>query len=132
MAHKTVKFTRKKLADFKVIHVLLITKLRNNTIDLFYKIQKNFILQGKKTKIKHNTLCNGYKKEGIQNVGLRNKIPGMQCSWVKRLFADDFHDWKAIPLLLIGKHLVGSFMFYNSIDMSNDILSNFQSFYQDI
>ena len=44
MAHKTVKFTRKKLADFKVIHVLLITKLRNNTIDLFYKIQKNFIL----------------------------------------------------------------------------------------
>ena len=83
-------------------------------------------------KIKHNILCNGYKKEAIQNVGLRNKIPGMQCSWVKRLFADDFHDWKVIPLLLIGKHLVENFMFYNNIDMSNYILSNFPSFYQDI
>ena len=29
----------------------------------------------------------------------------MQCSWVKRLFEDDFHDWKVTPLFLIGKHL---------------------------
>ena len=33
----------KSLAISKVIHVFLITKLHNNTIDLMYKIQKNFI-----------------------------------------------------------------------------------------
>ena len=33
----------KSLAISKVIHLLLITKLHNNTIDLRYKIQKNFI-----------------------------------------------------------------------------------------
>ena len=33
----------KFLAIFKVIHLLLITKLHNNTIDLLHKIQKNFI-----------------------------------------------------------------------------------------
>ena len=42
----------KSLAISKVIHHLLITKLHNKTIDFMYKIQKNFIWQGKKAKIK--------------------------------------------------------------------------------
>ena len=82
----------KSLAISKVIHLLLITKLHNNTIDLMYKIQKNFIWQGKKAKIKHSTLCNGYENGGLKNVDLRNKITSIQCSWVKRLSEDDFHD----------------------------------------
>ena len=82
----------KSLVVSKVIHLLLITKLHNNTIDLLYKIQKHFIWQRKKAKIKHSTLCNGYEMGGIKNVDLRNKITNMQCCWVKRLFEDDFHD----------------------------------------
>ena len=56
----------------------------------------------------------------------------------KRLFEGDFHDWKVIPLFLIGNHLGFSFLigkhfkFHNNIDLSNDILSKFPSFYQDI
>ena len=122
----------KSLAISKVMHLLLITKLHNNTIDLMYKIQKNFIWQGKKAKIKHSTLCNGYENGGLKNVDLRNKITSIQCSWVKRLFEDDFHDWKVIPLFLIGKHLGKNFKFHNNIDLSKDILSKFPSFYQDI
>ena len=79
----------KSLAVSKVIHLLLITKLHNNTIDLLHKIQKHFIWQGKKGKIKHSTLCISYEKGGIENVDLRSKITSMQCSWVKRLFEDD-------------------------------------------
>ena len=122
----------KSLAISKVVHLLLITKLHNNTIDLMYKIQKNFIWQGKKAKIKHSTLYNGYENGGLKNVDLRNKITSIQCSWVKRLFEDDFHDWKVIPLFLIGKHLGKNFKFHNNIDLSNDILSKFPYFYQDI
>ena len=69
---------------------------------------------------------------GIKNVDLRNKITRLQCSWVKRLFEDDFHDWKVIPLFLIGRHLGKNFKFHNNIDMSNGILSKFPPFYQDI
>ena len=58
----------KSLAVFKIIHLLLITKLHNNTIDVMYKIQKNFTWKGKKAKIKHSTLCNGYEKGSIKNV----------------------------------------------------------------
>ena len=119
MAHETVKFRMKNyglqnsLAVSKVIHLFL---THNNTIYLLRKIQKNFIWLGKKAKIKHSTLCSGYEIGGIKNVDLRNKITSMQCSWVKRLFEDDFHDWKVIPLFLIGK-LLGKNLgkFHNSI-----------------
>ena len=97
-----------------------------------HKTHKNFICQGKKLKIKHSSLCNDYEMGGLKNVDLRNKITSMQCSWVKRFFEDDFHDWKVIPLFLIGKHLGKNLKFHNNIDINNDILSKFQSFYQDI
>ena len=56
----------KFLAVSKVIQLLLITKLHNNTIDLLHKIQKNFIWEEKKAKIKHSTLCNGYEMGSIK------------------------------------------------------------------
>ena len=46
----------KSLAVSKVTHLLLITKLHNNTIHLLYKIQKSFIWRGKKAKIKQYSL----------------------------------------------------------------------------
>ena len=100
----------------KVINLLLITKLYNNTIDLMYKIQKNFIWQGKKAKIKHSTLCNGYENGGLKNVDLRSKITSMQCSWVKRLFEDDFLDWIVIPLFLIGKISIFLSRYFHKMD----------------
>ena len=82
----------KSLAVSNVISLLLITKLHNDAIDHLYKIQKNFIWQGKKGKIKRSTLCKG----GIKNIDLRNKIANMQRFWVKRLLEDDLYDWKVI------------------------------------
>ena len=64
-------------------------------------------------------------------LGKRKKITGIQCSWVKRLFEDDFHDWEITPLFLILKHLGKNFKFHINIDISNNILSKFTSFYQD-
>ena len=63
----------KSLGVSKVIHVLLITKLHNNTIDLLHKMQRNFIWQGKRGKSKHSTLCNGYEMGSTKNVDLRDK-----------------------------------------------------------
>ena len=122
----------KSLAVSKNIHLLLITKPHNSTVDLFDKILKKIILPGKKANIKHSVLCNGYEKGGMKNVDLRNKITSIQCFWVKRLFEDDFHYWQITPLFLKGKHLGKNFKFHNNIDISNDILLNFPSFYQDI
>ena len=59
----------KSLAISKVIHMLLITKRHSNTIDIMYKIQKNFIWQGKKAKIKHSTLWDSYEKVRFKKYG---------------------------------------------------------------
>ena len=67
----------------------------------------------------------------LKNFNLRNETTSIQCSWVKRLFEDDFHDWKVIPLFLIGKHFDNNFKFQNNFDINNGILSNFSSFYED-
>ena len=48
------------------MHLLLITKLHDNTINFLYKIQKTFIWPWEKTKIKHSTLCNDYEKGGLK------------------------------------------------------------------
>ena len=45
-----------KSLTVSVIHLLLITKLHNITIDLFHKIQKNFIWHGKNAKITQYSL----------------------------------------------------------------------------
>ena len=69
---------------------------------------------------------------GTKKFYLRSKIASMQRTWVKRLFEDDFHDWEIIPLFLMGKQLGKNFKFHNSIDISNNILSKFLSFDQEI
>ena len=56
----------------------------------------------------------------------------MQCSWVKKLFEDNFHDWKVIPLFLVGKHVGENFKFHNNIDANNNMLLRFPSFHQDV
>ena len=87
---------------------------------------------GKKAKIKHSTLCNGYRNGSLKNVSLQSKLTSIQCSWVKTLFEDDFHGWKIITPFLICNHLGKNSKFHNNINFSNDILSKFLSFYQDI
>ena len=52
----------------------------------------------------------------------------MQCSWVKGMFEDDFHDWKIMQLLSTGKHLGKNFKFHNDIDINNNLLSKFPIF----
>ena len=122
----------KSLAVTKIIHLLLITKLHNNTIDLLYNIQKHLFVKGKRQILNIVLFCNGYEKGGLKNVDLRNKMTSIQCCWVKRLFADDFHDWKIIPVFLIGKHFGEKLKFHKNIDINNDILLKFPSFCQDI
>ena len=46
---------------------------------------------------------------GLKNFNVKGKIR-MQSTWVKRLFEDDFQDWKVITLFLKCKHLAQNFI----------------------
>ena len=69
-----------------------------------------FFWNNSSPKIKHETLCNDYKAGGLKNVDIPSKIIALQCSWIRRLYDNSFHEWKLIPLYLIKKsfdtHLV--------------------------
>ena len=53
----------KFLAVSKLIYLLLITKLHNNTIDFLYKVQKNFIWQRKRQKLNRVLLAMAMQRE---------------------------------------------------------------------
>ena len=99
---------------------------------LCIKYRKISFRKAKRQKLNIVLFFNEFENGCLKNVDLRNEITSIKCSWVKRLFEDYFHDCKVIPLFLTSKHLGKNFNFHNNIDLSNHILSNFSSFYQDL
>ena len=41
----------------------------------------------------------------------------LQCSWIKRLFNNNFHQWKLIPLYLIRQYFGKNFKFHSNSDV---------------
>ena len=65
------------IAVSKVIHLLLITKLHNNTLIVCIKYRKTLFGKGKRQKINAVLFAMTIKEGGIENVDLRNKITSM-------------------------------------------------------
>ena len=122
----------KSLAISKLIHLALVTEIPTTTINLLTKIQMEFIWKGKNPKIKNSTLCNGYEYGGLKNVDIFSKVASLQCSWIKRLFDNNFHLWKIIPLYLFRQYLGKNFKFHSNLEVSHSILCKFPKFYKDI
>ena len=64
-------------------------------------LQKEFIWSGKTAKIKHSTLVYDYEQGGLKDIDVKTKIKSLQLSWVRRLYSQNYHPWKHIPLKLI-------------------------------
>ena len=104
----------------------------SSTIAQLEKIQNQFIWKNGNPKLKHTTLCNEYKQEGLKNVDIFSKITNLQCSWVKRLYDDSFRAWKVIPLFLIKSHLGKNFVFHSNLCIKQKIVKKFPKFYQEM
>ena len=122
----------KSLAISKLTHLALVTEIPTSTINLLTKIQMEFIWKGKTPNIKSSTLCNDYDNGGLKNVDVFSKIVSLQCSWIKRLFDNNFHQWKVIPLYLIRRYLGRNFEFHSNLEVSHSILCKFPIFYKEV
>ena len=67
-------------------------------------------------KIKHTTLINEYQDGGLKNVDIDAKIRSLQPGWVRRLFVDNYHPWKIIPLNVLKK-FGGENIFHRNVDI---------------
>ena len=91
-----------------------------------------FMWKGKNSKIKNCTLCNDYENGELKNVNIFSKFVSLQCSWIKSLFDDNFHQWKLIPLYLICQYLGKNFKFHSNFEAIHSILCKFSKFYKEI
>ena len=84
----------KTLAISKLVYLALLTVIPDHITDEVTKIQKSFIWNDSSPKIKHETLRMEFKAGGLRNIDIRFKFVSLQCSWVKKLYDDCFHEWK--------------------------------------
>ena len=118
----------KSLAISKLIHLALVTEIPTATINWLTKIQKELYGKGKIRKSK----CNDYENGGVKNVDIFSKVVSLQCSWIKRLFDNNFHQWKLIPLFVICQHLGKKIKFHSNLEVSHSILCKFPKCYKEI
>ena len=88
----------KYFAISKTVHLVLVKRIPNSIKQELSKIQKEFIWKTRNPKIKHDTLCKNYENGGLKNVDITYKKVSLQCSWIRRLYDNNSHNWKVILL----------------------------------
>ena len=83
----------KTFAISKIVYIAYLSSVTNYVIKELKKIQTAFLWNGKKAKIKHETLCNTYGKGGLQSVDIEFKIKALQHSWIHRFFDNKDHQF---------------------------------------
>ena len=71
----------------------------------------------------------GKGERRVKNIEVRMKFVSLQCSWVKILYADCFHDLKIILLHLIAKYFDSHFKFHSNLHKDN-VLKILPAFYK--
>ena len=116
----------------KLVYLALLTAIPNHITEEVVKIQKSFIWHDSSPKIKLETLRKEFQAWGLRSVDIRFKFVCLQCSWVKKLYDDCFHEWKIILLHLLNKYFGPSFKFHSNLHLESKLLKDFPSFFKQI
>ena len=80
----------------------------------------------------NETISPDFKNGGLKNVDINKKIASLQCSWIKRLYDDSFHEWKLIPLKLIKKSFGDELKYNSNLSLNNSYVRHFPCLYKNI
>ena len=101
----------------KIVYITFLSNIPKIIIDKLENIQKTFLWDGKRPKIKHTTLIGSYEKGGLNGVDIKSRLCALQLSWIRRLFDNNDHAWKLIPNYLIKKHFGNKEFFFPNCDV---------------
>ena len=90
-------------------------------------MQKRFIWPSKPT-IVNKTISSKFKDGGLKNVDINKNIASLQCSSIKILYNDSFHEWKLISLKLIKKLFGDDLKFYSNLSFNKSYVRIFHDF----
>ena len=82
----------KTITISKTVFQLFIKPVPKIIINEVEKIQKAFLWKNSTSKIKYDTIFNDNETGGLKNVDIRNKIIALQCSWIRKLYDNFFHE----------------------------------------
>ena len=78
------------------------------------------------------TLCKNYENGGLKNVDIMCKVVSLKCSWIKRLYDNNSHNWNVIPLQMIIQKLGKKFLFHSNLGVNPKQINHFPQYYQEI
>ena len=94
--------------------------------------KKKKLWQNLRPKIKHETFSSTFETGGLKNVDINLKVISLQCSWVKKLYDENFHEWKVILLHLICITFGQNLKCYSNLSYDTKLLTSFSVFYKNI
>ena len=106
----------KTLAISKTLHMSTMRTPPTQFLELLSSIQKDFIWNNSRAKIKHCSIMADYKEGGYKNIDISSKLLVMKISWIKRFLDDNFHPWKILPTRLLAP-LGGSSIFHYNLQL---------------
>ena len=69
---------------------------------------------------------------GLKDVDVFTKVISLQCSWIRGLYDENFHEWKIIPSYLIKTNFSKNFKFHSCLEPSLRSLKNIPNFYKEM
>ena len=70
----------KTLVISKIVFLLHVMTISTEIINSIEKMQKEFLWNGKRPKIKDQNICSNYEMGGLKNVDIKSRIKSLQCS----------------------------------------------------
>ena len=122
----------KSLALSKVLYISSMATIPTDILNLIENTHKNFIWSNKRAKIKHTTLISDYSKGGLKDIDVASKFKSLRLNWLKRLYDDNYHPWKNIPLHFLNEAAVNSVLFLPNLDIPFKNIENIPEFYQNV
>ena len=89
-------------------------------------------MEQKNPKIRHSALSNSYEDDGLKDVDVFTIVINLQCSWIERLYDENFHEWKIIPSYIIKKIFRENFIFHPCFEPSTSSLKTVSNFYEEM
>ena len=119
LAGKILLFTIMALS--KILYITTTTVPSKLILDELDLIQKEFIWDSKRPKIKHSILIADYCEKGYKSVDIKSKLMSLKLIWIKRLFDDNFNTWKHLAKIFLIP-LGGVFLFHSNLGLSDRCL----------
>ena len=124
----------KTMALFKIFYIATVTVPSKRILDELDVIQKEFIWDSRRPKIKLAILIADYSEGGYKNVDIKSKLISLKLIWIKRLLDDNFHTWKHLAknfLMPLGN----ACLLHSNLSLSYrclHALNKLQTFYQEL